>query len=86
MTLISEFKLPSPMQGGSLVDVGEWARGLYEIAKVAAPLPTMVAWRYRIHERYLHGIPVPPSDMAGPIFVRGGCDCFQAGGAGGCLF
>ena len=60
MTLISEFKLPSPMQGGSLVDVGEWARELYETAKVAAPLPMM-----RVRDL---GPPLPPSSDTVPIW------------------
>ena len=60
MALMHEFKLLSPMRGGSSVDVGEWARELYETAKVAAP-PTMMRVRDLVP-------PVPPSSDALPIW------------------
>ena len=60
MALMREFKLPPPMRGGSSVDVGEWARELYEAARVAAPLPTM-----RVRDLVP---PVPPSSAALPIW------------------
>ena len=60
MTWIHECGLPSPMQGGFLVDVGEWARELYETAKVAAPLPMM-----RVRDLVS---PLPPSSDTVPIW------------------
>ena len=62
MTLMHEFKLSSPMQGGSSVDAGEWARELYEAAKVAAP-PSMMRVGDFVH-------PVPPSSGAVPVWRR----------------